>query len=182
MQDPSRPSSRARANGQARQLLPVSSCLGGKEISSYFNSPQKTSEDRKRRFDRYETMWGSATTFRTALPHPDSDGRRHESAISVILRVRICVISLLTVKRNNRLARQNVAASDREHEVPHPPCTGMQSRRSCLVNAKDGSGGVRLCMPLYGRRDSRTTKPQQVQLIVVMAKITSAATGLFPNK
>lgn len=50
------------------------------------------------------------------------------------------------------------------------------------MNAKDGSGGVRLCMPpLYGRCNSRTTKPQHVQLIVAMARITSAATVLFPK-
>lgn len=35
---------------------------------------------------------------------------------------------------------------------------------------------------MYGRRDSRTTKPRQVQLVVVMAKICpSAATVLFPR-
>ena len=35
---------------------------------------------------------------------------------------------------------------------------------------------------MYGKRDSRTTKPQQVQLVVVMAKICpSAATVLFPR-
>ena len=52
-----------------------------------------------------------------------------------------------------------------------------------MVNTKDGSGSVRLCMPpLYGSRDWRTTKPPHVQLIVVMAKITSAVTVLFLKK
>ena len=54
------------------------------------------------------------------------------------------------------------------------------------MNAKDGSGGVRPCMPpLYGRCNSRITKPQHVQLTVAMAKITSlitsAATVLLPK-
>ena len=35
---------------------------------------------------------------------------------------------------------------------------------------------------MFGRRDSRTTQPRQVQLVVVMAKICpSAATVLFPR-
>ena len=40
-------------------IVALSNCLGGKEIApTLVILRRKTSEDKKRRFDRYETMWG----------------------------------------------------------------------------------------------------------------------------
>ena len=43
-------------------IVALSSCLGGKEIApTLVILRRKTSEDKKRRFDRYETMWRRET-------------------------------------------------------------------------------------------------------------------------